>query len=55
MFHGAPHQLQCEAAQESFPDDLDRLAPEGSAPHALTQEALVSEDGVLDQAPPGVA
>ena len=31
--------------------NLDPLAPEGSAPHALTQDALVSEYGVLYRAP----
>jgi len=35
--------------------DLDPLAPEGSAPHTLTQDALVSKYGVLYQAPPTVA
>ena len=32
-----------------------RWFPERSAPHALTQDALVSEHGVLHQAPPAVA
>jgi len=35
--------------------DLDLLATEGPAPHALTEDALVSEHRVLHQAPPAVA
>jgi hypothetical protein len=35
--------------------DLDPLAPERSAPHALTQDGLVSGYGVLYQASPAVA
>ena len=35
--------------------DLDPLVGEGSAPHALTHDAFVSEHRVLHQTPPAVA
>ena len=47
----AGHGVQ-DLAREA---DLDPLATEGSAPHPLTEDALVPEHGVLHQTPPTIA
>ena len=47
----AGHRVE-DLAREA---DLDPLAGEGSAPHPLTEDALVPEHGVLHQTPPTVA
>ena len=47
----AGHRIEDLARESHF----DSLADEGSAPHTLAQDALVSEHGVLYQAPPAVS